>query len=138
MQDLSLWRLLAVGLAAGMLFAIGDALLNANPLAQHLYAIYRPLSRQSVNAPLGLVFDLISGVVMALLFAELRPVLPGGVFAKGAAFGVMAWFFRAAMGAASQVVMLRIPLATVAYGLAAGLLEMVALGWWYGAWLRAE
>jgi len=55
----------------------------------------------SVNAPLGLAFDVVSGIVMA--------ALPGGPLAKGLAFGLIAWFFRVAMGVGAQAVMFRAP-----------------------------
>ena len=132
---MSLYRVVAVGLGGGLLFAILDALINANPVAQRLYAAYRPILRSSVNAPLGMAFDLVSGVVMALLFVAVTPALPGGWAAKGITYGVAAWFFRVAMGSASQAVMFQIPTSTLLYGLFAGLAEMIALGLFYGALL---
>ena len=129
-------RVPAVGLAAGLLFAIMDGLINANPVAQRLYSMYRPIARKSVNAPLGLTFDLVSGIVMAFLFVALTSSLPGGWVTKGIAFGLIAWFFRVAMGSASQAVMFQVPASTVLYGLCTGLAEMIVLGLLYGALLR--
>ncbi len=126
------YRIPAVGLAAGLLFAVLDGLINANPLAQRLYAPYRPIMRPSINAPLGLAFDFVCGIVMAFLFVRLAPALPGGWSARGVAFGLIAWFFRVAMGAASQTVMFQLPGSTIAYGLVTGLVEMVILGLLYG------
>jgi len=60
-QNVTVFRILAVGLAAGLMFAVMDGLINANPTAQRLYAFYRPIVRESVNAPLGVLFDLVSG-----------------------------------------------------------------------------
>ena len=135
-QHVSLIRVLAVGLGAGLLFAVGDGLLNANPLAQRLNDIYRPIVRESVNAPLGAALDLIFGIVMGALFVLLAPALPGNGIAKGAAFGLIAWFFRVAMGTASQVVMFRVTTPTAMYWLLTGLAEMMMLGIFYGALLR--
>jgi len=129
-------RVFVVGVGVGVVFAILDGLLNANPLAQRVYAAYRPIARQSVNAPLGLAFDIVSGVVMAVLFVVLTPVLPGGPVAKGLAFGVMVWFLRVAMGVAAQAVMFNIPGPALAYALLAGLVEMAMLGSLYGIALR--
>ncbi len=131
-------RVVATGLASGVLFAVLDGLIHANPLAQRLYAAYRPILRDSVNAPLGVVFDLTSGVVMAALFVLLVPALPGGPAVKGLAFGAIAWFFRVAMGVASQAVMFKVPAAALAYSLATGLAEMCLLGLLYGLLLRAR
>lgn len=121
-----------------MVFAILDGLLNANPVAQRVYAAYRPIARQSVNAPLGFSFDIISGVVMAALFVVLMPALPGGSVAKGLAFGLMVWFFRVAMGVAGQAVMFNIPGSALAYTLVTGLVEMSILGVLYGIALRSH
>ncbi len=129
-------RILAVGASVGLAFAILDGLLNANPVAQRVYAAYRPIARESVNAPLGFSFDIISGVVMAALFSTMTPVLPGGPVTRGLAFGVMVWFFRVAMGVAGQAVMFTLPLSSLIYGLIAGLVEMEILGSLYGLALR--
>ncbi len=121
-------RVFLVGLSVGLVFAVLDGVLNANAVAQRLYAVYRPIARESVNAPLGLAFDLISGVVMAMLFVALAPALPGGPFLQGIGFALIAWFFRVAMGVAGQAVMFKVPPAALGYTLAAGLVEMAILG----------
>ena len=131
-------RILAVGAGVGAAFAVLDGLLNANPLAQRLYAAYRPIARQSVNAPLGLTFDIVFGAIMALVFVGLSPALPGGPLAKGLAFGGIAWFFRVAMGVASQSLMFNIPASALVYTLISGLLEMLLLGLAYGLALRGS
>ena len=130
-------RILLTGAGVGLVFAILDGLLNANPVAQHVYAAYRPIARQSVNAPLGLLFDIIAGVVMAMLFAGLQHALPGGPITRGLAFGLMAWFFRVAMGVAAQAVMFNVPGSALTYALFAGLIEMGVLGALYGIALRS-
>ncbi len=130
------FRVLVTGLVAGLAFGILDGLVNANPMAQRLFAVYQPITRKSVNAPLGIACDLVSGVVMAFLFVALAPALPKQWISGGVAFGLIAWFFRVAMGTASQAVMFQIPAATLAYGLLSGLIEMTALGLLYGAMLK--
>jgi hypothetical protein len=130
------YRVPAVGLTAGLLFAVMDGLINTNPVAQRLYSVYRPIARKSVNAPLGLTFDFVSGIVMAFLFVALMPALPGGWVNKGISFGLIAWFFRVAMGSASQAVMFQVPASALLYGLLSGLAEMTALGLLYGALLQ--
>jgi len=127
-----------VGLAVGLLFAVMDGLINANPVAQRLYSVYQPIARKAVNVPVGLAFDFMSGIVMAFLFVALSPSLPGGWLTKGITFGLIAWFFRVAMGSASQAVMFEVPASTVLYGLFSGLAEMVALGMVYGLLLRSR
>ena len=127
-----------IGVGAGVVFAILDGLLNANPVAQRVYAAYRPIARESVNAPLGLAFDILSGIVMAFMFVRLMPSLPGGPVARGLSFGLMVWFLRVAMGVAAQAVMFNIPGSSLAYTLVAGLVEMSVLGSLYGLALRTD
>jgi hypothetical protein len=73
---------------------------------------------------------------MAFLFVVLTPALPGGWGMKGIAFGLIAWFFRVAMGLASQAVMFQVPASALVYGLLTGLAEMMALGLLYGGLLK--
>ena len=112
----------------GLAFATLDGVLNANPIAQRLYAAYKPILRESVNAPLGVALDLFFGITLTMLFVLLSPALPGGRVMKGATFGMLAWFFRVAMGVGAQLVMFKIPPLTLLYSLATGAIEMVALG----------
>jgi hypothetical protein len=114
-----------------------DGLINANPLSQRLYEVYKPIARTSVNAPAGIVIDLVYGFAMAGLFLVLYKSLPGEAgWKKGLSFGVLAWFFRVLMAAASQWVMFEIPAGTVAYTLVTGLGEMLVVGLLCGLLLR--
>lgn len=129
-------RILWVGLVAGLVFVILDALINANPVAQRLYAAYKPILRTSVNAPLGVAFDLLFGIVMAGIFTALASALPAHWLTRGLAFGLIVWFFRVVMSAASQIVMFRVPISTSIYTLVTGFAEMLLLGLLYAFLLK--
>ena len=132
-------KFLLVGMGSGILFGLMDGLINANPLAQKLYKVYEPIARKSINVPAGVAIDLVFGLVMAGIFLLLRKALPGESWiVKGLAFGLMAWFFRAAMQAASQWMMFDVPAGTLLYTSACGLAEMLILGLLYGLTLRAS
>jgi hypothetical protein len=119
-------RIILVGLAAGVAFLITDAVLNANPLAQRLYAAYGPIARSSVNALAGSMVDLAYGVILTGLFVTLWPSLPGETgLVKGLSFGVMVWFLRVVMRVASDWVTTTVPLSTHAYTLAGGLVQIL-------------
>ena len=122
-----------VGLLSGILFAILDAVINANPLAQRLFEVYKPIARESINPVAGIAIDLLFGLIMAGAFLVLYDSLPGvnGVL-KGVSFALLAWFFRVIMSAASQWMMFRVPTPTLLYSVVAGLGEMLALGLLYG------
>jgi hypothetical protein len=122
-------RYVIVSILAGILFGGMDGLIAANPLAQRLYEVYKPIARASLNAPAGIVMDLVYGFAMAALFLLLYKSLPGAAgWKKGLSFGVLAWFLRVFMAAASQWVMFAISAETVVYILVTGLGEMLVVG----------
>ena len=128
-----MWRFLIVSIASGLLFAVLDGLVNANPLAQRLYAIYRPIARKSVNVTAGILIDLCYGFALAGLFLLLHGSLPGSAgWLEGLGFGLVVWFLRVVMYSLSNWMMLDVPLAAVGYSLASGLAEMLLLGLLYG------
>jgi hypothetical protein len=126
-----------VSLAGGILFGLLDGVINANPLAQRLYAAYKPIAKLSVNAAAGILIDLGYGFVMAGLFLLLYRSLPGTTgWIKGLSFGMLAWFFRVVMSVASQWMMFRMPSAALAYTLLTGLGEMLLIGIFFGLTLH--
>ena len=132
-------RYILVSAFAGVVFGVLDALINANPLAQRLYEVYKPIFRESVNAPLGITIDLAYGFIMAALFLLLYRSLPGsrGLW-KGISFGLIAWFFRVVMSVMAGWVTQRVPATTLIYTLLTGLAEMLILGALYGLLLPAR
>ncbi len=130
-------RYVLISVASGILFGILDAVIHANPLAQRLYEVFKPIARTSLNPLAGIVIDLVYGFVMAGVFLLLYKSLPGETgLVKGLSFAVLAWFFRVVMYSASQWVMFNIPVETTLYGLVAGLGEMLILGVLYGLTLK--
>jgi len=126
-----------VSVVSGILFAILDGVINANPLAQRLYAVYKPIARTSLNPLAGIVIDLVYGFVLAGVFLLLYASLPGGTgLVKGVSYAVLVWFFRVVMQAASQWVMYTVPVEALLYSVVAGLGEMLVLGVLYGLTLK--
>ena len=130
-------RYIIVGAISGVLFGILDAVVNANPLAQRLNAVYKPIARTSINPLAGTVIDLVYGFAMAGVFLLLYQSLPGEIgLVKGVSFALLAWFFRVVMSTASQWVMFSVPVKTLLYSLVTGLVEMLILGVLYGLTLK--
>ena len=126
-------RYLIVSIGSGILFGVLDGVLHANPLARRLFQVYEPIARTSVNAPAGVIIDLAYGFALAGMFLLLYPCLPGASgLVKGLSFAAGVWFLRVVMSAASTWMMFRVPLSTIAYGVGAGLVEMLVLGVLYG------
>src|SRR5512136_3357274 len=128
---------IVVSILSGILFGVLDGVINANPLAQRLYQVYKPIAKTSLNPLAGMLIDLVFGFVMAGLFLLLYPSLPGETgLVKGLSFAGLAWFFRVVMYAASQWVMFNIPVEASLYSLVTGLGEMLILGVLYGLTLK--
>lgn len=130
-------RYVIVSVFSGVLFGILDGLINANPLAQRLYEVYKPIAKASINVSTGFLIDLAYGFIMAGLFLLLYKSLPGrtGLF-KGVGFGLIAWFFRVVMYTASQWMMFNVPGEALLYSISTGLVEMLILGALYGLTLK--
>jgi hypothetical protein len=128
---------IAVSIVSGILFGILDGVINANPLAQRLYQVYKPIAKTSINPLAGMVIDLVYGFVMAGVFLLLYKSLPGGTGpVKGVSFALLVWFFRVVMYTASQWVMFNLPVEALLYSLVTGLGEMLVLGVLYGLTLK--
>lgn len=126
-----------ISIISGVLIAVLDGLINANPLAVRLFEVYKPLARSSINFIAGMFIDLAYGFILAGLFLLLYASLPGETgFLKGLTFGTLVWFLRVVMSAASQWMMYKVPLKTLLYNLLAGLGEMLILGILYGLALK--
>jgi hypothetical protein len=130
-------RYVIVSLVSGILFGILDGLINANPLAQRLYAVYKPIAKTSLNPIAGIAIDILFGFVMAGLFLVLYNSLPGEAgLVKGISFAFMVWFLRVVMYVAAQWMMFDVPVAALLYTLVTGLGEMLILGILYGLALK--
>ena len=130
-------KYIIVSVVSGILFGTLDGVINANPLAQRLYEVYKPIARTSINPLAGIVIDLVYGFVMAGVFLLLYKSLPGKTrLVKGVSFAFLAWFFRVVMYTASQWVMFNVPVEALLYSLVAGLGEMLILGVLYGLTLK--
>ncbi len=128
---------IVVSIISGILFGFLDAVINANPLAQKLYQVFKPIARTSLNPLAGIIIDLAYGFVMAGIFLLLYASLPGATgFVKGLSFALLVWFFRVVMATASQAMMFNVPTKTLLYSLVTGLGEMLVLGVLYGLTLK--
>jgi len=57
-------RYIIISIISGILFGVLDGIINANPLAQRLYDVYKPIAKTSINVPAGIVIDLVYGLTL--------------------------------------------------------------------------
>ena len=122
-------RFIITAVLTGLLFGIMDGLINGNPYAVKLLECYKPIAKQTINVPVGLVIDLLYGFVISGIYLIILPSLPTEIgIIKGLTYGLGMWFFRVLMGVISNWMMFNVPAKTLFYVLIAGLIEMVILG----------
>ena len=122
-------RFIITAILTGLLFGIMDGLLNGNPYAVKLMECYKPIAKQTINVPMGLLIDLFYGFVISGIYLILRPSLPTEIgVVKGLTYGLGMWFFRVLMGVVSNWMMFNVPVKTLVYVLFAGFMEMIILG----------
>jgi hypothetical protein len=130
-------RYIIISIFSGILFGALDGLINANPLAQKLYEVYKPIVKTTINVPVGISIDIVYGFVLAGIFLLLYKSLPGKTgLVKGIIFAFLVWFFRTVMYTATQWMMFNVPIGTLLYMLITGLGEMLILGILYGLTLK--
>lgn len=122
-------RFIIAVILTGLLFGTMDGLINGNPYAVKLMECYKPIAKQTVNIPIGLLIDLFYGFIISGIFIIIKPSLPTEIgIIKGLTYGLGMWFFRVLMGVISNWMMFNIPLKTLIYTLLTGLIEMIILG----------
>jgi hypothetical protein len=130
-------RFFTVSLINGLVFGVLDGLINANPYAQKLFAAYKPIAKTSINAPAGIIIDLLYGLIMGLIFLILYNALPGSTgLMKGISFALIIWFFRVLMSVITTWMMFTVPISTLLYTAITGLIEMLIIGIIYGLFLK--
>ena len=122
-------RYIIAAILTGLLFGTMDGLINGNPYAAKLMEYYKPIAKQSINIPAGLLIDLFYGFIISGIFMLIQPALPTeSWFIKGLSYGLGMWFFRVLMGVISNWMMFNIPTKTLIYLIFTGLIEMMLLG----------
>ena len=76
----------------------------------------------------GLLFELINGFLLALIYAVIHGCLPGRGWVKGLSYGLIVWALRVVMWAFSTYVMTDMPPLTIGINVVTGLIEVLVLG----------
>jgi hypothetical protein len=130
-------RFIIISLLSGLIFAILDGAINANPFAQKLMEVYKPIAKTTINVPAGVAIDFLYGFVMCGIFLLIYNSLPTETpWVKGAVYGLIIWFFRVVMYVFTIYMTQQIPLNTLMYILFTGLIEMVIIGIFYGLTIK--
>jgi len=120
-------KILLCGVMTGVLFLIFDMLIGIS--TSPIFSPYSdlPIWKTPPNILAGLVFDLINGFILVLVYGIIYKGIPGFGWKKGLNYGVIVGLFRVVMMSYSIIVMYNVPLVLVIAGLIAGFMEIVIL-----------
>ena len=97
-------RLIVTGLVASVLFLVLDMVLGmaGGWIGKRLFGLpsAQPAGIET-KMKLGLVFELINGFLLALIYAVIHACLPGQGWIKGLSYGLIVWALRVVMWAFS-------------------------------------
>ena len=61
-------RFILIGITSRMLFGVYlDGLIQGNPVVVHLNELLLPIARRSINVPVGIIIDLMYGIILGAL-----------------------------------------------------------------------
>ena len=124
-------RLLMAGIAASVLFLVLDVVLGTAGGfigAQVFGLLVEQPPGFEAKIKFGLIFELINGFMLAVIYAVIHPSLPGRGWKKGIGYGLMVWGLRVVMGAFSTYMMTDMSPILIAITVVTGLIEVLILG----------
>jgi hypothetical protein len=124
-------RLIVAGIAASVLFLVLDAALGTAGGFIGAQVFGLPVEQPpgfEAKVKFGLIFELINGFILAVIYAVIHPSLPGQGWKKGISYGLLVWGLRVVMGAFSTYMMTDVPPASIAITVVTGLIEVLILG----------
>jgi hypothetical protein len=124
-------RLLVAGIAASVLFLVLDMVLGTlgGFIGAEVFGV--PVEQPpgfEAKVKFGLIFELINGFMLAVIYAVIHPGLPGRGWKKGISYGLLVWGLRVVMWAFSTYMMTDMSPILIAITVFTGLIEVLILG----------
>lgn len=120
-------RMVGTALITGVLFIVFDMLVAI--ITSPIFSAHSdlPIWNDPPNIMAGIVFDLVNGFILVIVYKTLYDGIPGLHWRKGLNYGIIVGLFRVLMMAFSTFVMYDIPLELIITSLVAGYIEIVLL-----------
>ncbi len=121
-------KTLIASIIVGVVFLFLDMIIGISTAP--ILAVYAnlPIWRNPPNIVAGMIFDLVNGLLLVLVYLLINEGLPLDGWKKGVVYGAIIGLFRVVMGAFSTIVMYNVPLNVVIIHLITGYVEIVVLG----------
>ena len=68
MKNRFIMKFVFSSLLVGFIFGILDGLIHANPIAENLYDVYKPIARDTINITVGILIDIVYGYILCGIF----------------------------------------------------------------------
>ncbi len=123
-------RLFMAGIVASVLFLVLDAALGTAGGLIGAQLLGLPVEQPpgfEAKVKYGLIFELINGFMLAMIYTVIHPSLPGRGWKKGISYGLLVWGLRVVMGAFSTYMMTDMPPILIAITVVTGLIEVLIL-----------
>jgi len=124
-------RLIVAGIVASVLFLVLDAALGTAGGFIGAQVFGLPFEQPpgfEAKVQFGLIFELINGFMLAVIYAVIHPSLPGQGWKKGVSYGFLVWGLRVVMWAFSTYMMTDTHPISIAITAVTGLIEVMILG----------
>lgn len=121
-------RLIIAGIVASFLFLILDAVFGVlgGLVAAQVFGIPSGQPDES-RIGLGLLFELINGLMLAWIYAVIYTALPGKSWRKGLSYGFIVWGLRVLMWAFSTYMMTTMAPILIGITVLTGLVEILII-----------
>jgi hypothetical protein len=121
-------RLIVAGIVASVLFLVLDAVFGVagGAIGESVFGLPAGQPDES-KMMVGLVFELINGFMLAVVYAVIYDSLPGEGWRKGIGYGLIVWGLRVVMWAFSTYVMTDMSPVLIGISLVTGLVEVLIL-----------
>jgi hypothetical protein len=123
-------RLVVAGIVASVLFLVLDMGLGTAGgwIGAEVFGL--PVEQPpgfEAKVKFGLIFELINGFMLAVIYAVIHPSLPGQRWEKGISYGLLVWGLRVVMGAFSTYMVTDTHPILIAITAVTGLIEVMIL-----------
>jgi hypothetical protein len=119
--------MVGTAIIVGVLFIVLDMLVAI--ITSPIFSTHSdlPIWNDPPNIMAGIVFDLINGFILVIVYQTLYDGIPDVNWRKGLNYGIIVGLFRVVMMAFSTFVMYDVPLELIITSLVAGYIEIVLL-----------
>ncbi len=122
-------RFIIAGVAASVLFLVLDAVFGVvgGLIGDQCFGL--PATQpDEAKMMIGLIFELINGSMLVLIYSVIHPSLPGQRWKKGISYGLIVWGLRVVMWAFSTYMMTDMSPSMIVITVVTGLIEVLILG----------